>query len=323
MIKTRATRRATPAIAIGLFAAIVWSTAASGATLKPQVFVNGDAVLLGDLFDGVGSQHDAVVTRAPAPGQSFVLDAAWLYRLARGYGLDWRPTAGFDQAVVRRTSTQISQDAVLRALHDALGHRIGKGERFEVELDNPALAIHLPAHFPPTIAVRSLYYDPASSRLSALMVAPDDRPDAVRVQVSGRTHKLVEVPITNAQLRPDSMIGAGDIRTVMLRADQVDRNALLDPDAIIGKSPRRLLDTDRVVRSADIREPILVQRNSFVTMIYRTDNMVITSKGRSRDHGTRGDTVRIVNTMSGKLIEAVVIGAGEVAVGSTPMTAPR
>lgn len=323
MTNTLRTSRATLPAAVGLLGSIVISAGALAATLNPDVFVSGEKVRLGDLFEGVGGQADAVVTRAPAPGQSIVLDASWLYRLARGYGLDWRPVAGLDQSVVRRISTQVGHDAVLRVLHDALNSRIGVGESFEVELDNPALTIHLPTHFPPTAAVRSLYYDPGTRRLSALLVAPDDRPDAVRVQVSGRTHQLVEVPITNTRLRPDAIIGKSDLRMVMLRADQVDRNALLDPGAIVGRSPRRFLDTDRVVRSSDIREPILVQRNSFVTMIYRTGNMIITSRGRSRDDGTQGDTVRVVNAMSGKLVEATVIGAGEVAVGPTPATVLR
>jgi flagella basal body P-ring formation protein FlgA len=57
-----------------------------------------------------------------------------------------------------------------------------------------------------------------------------------------------------------------------------------------------------------------------VIMMYQTENLVITAQGKARENGTAGDTVRVRNANSGKIVEAVVTGPDTVAV--FPLTQP-
>jgi len=308
-----------PAVTAALLALSI--SAAHAATLKPQVVVHDDKVLLRDIFDGAGKYGDTALFRAPPPGQSVLLTGRWLRQVARSYELAWQPGPGLDESRVTRSSNRIGAETIKNALGNALEKRIDSTKQYEITLDNPNQEIHLPVRMPTTITVRNLFFDPRSNRYTATVVAPDDRPGAVAVQVAGRVHELVAVPVLSRRFRPGEIIRERDLDTQLLRTEQIARNAIAAPDQIIGKSARRSLYSGKPLSSGDIREPQLVSRGSMVIMQYKAANMVITAHGTARENGTAGETVRVRNTNSGKIIEAVVVGQDTVAV--MPLSSPR
>lgn len=287
---------------------------ADAATLRPNVVVHGDTVRLRDIFDDAGTKADTVLFRAPAPGQSVVLPSRWLHKVARSYGVDWQPLPGLTESRVERSSNRVGPDRIADALKRALERRTGTAGQIDVTLDNPGLEINLPVQQPADVIVKSLHFDPRSNRFAAVIMAPDDRPDAVSMQVAGRVHPLVAVPVLANRLRRGDIVGRKDLEIQMRRADALDRNAITSADRIVGMSARHTLRGGAPVGVNDIREPQLVSRGSLVLMTYRTANMSITAHGTARDNGTKGDTVRVRNSNSGKIIEAVVTGPDRVSV---------
>ena len=299
------------------------SVDALAATLRAHAVVHSDHVRLGDLFDGVGPRADTVVFRAPAPGRSITLNTRALHKLARAYKLDWRSQSGFESVTVKRSSNPVDHSMIADALHAALRNHVADSEDYEVALDDPTVRLDLPVHMPAKAAVRDMHYDPRSRRFSATIVAPDGRPGAARAPVAGRLHRLIGVPVLARRLRHGDIIRAGDLKTRKIRATALDRNAVTEHAHIVGKSARRSLHPDRPIRGGDIRDPMLVQRGSLVTMTYTTARMVITAQGKSREHGAKGDTVRVLNTNSGKIVEATVTGFGRVTVGPAHIVSAR
>lgn len=289
---------------------------ADAASLRSHTVVHGDMVRLGDLFDDAGPKSETVVLRAPAPGRKMTVEGRWLRSLARAYRLNWIPARGNDEAVVERSSNPIEHTDIIAAVRRALEHRAGQSDPFEVTLDDPSLTIHLPIDTPPSVSVRQLRFDKRSLRFSATLLAPADRPGARTVPVAGRIHPLVSVPVLTRRLRNGEIVRKDDLKAQMMRRSSVGNSTVLDPEKIVGMGVRRTLRTDKPVRRGDIREPVLVPRNSLVVMKYKTANMLITAQGKARENGTRGETIRIKNTGSGKIIEGVVIGPGMVAVGT-------
>ncbi len=297
-----------------LLAAIPYG--ADAASLRSHTVVHGDMVRLGDLFDDAGPKSETVVLRAPAPGRKMTIEGRWLRSLARAYRLNWVPAQGNDEAVVERSSNPIEHDDIVAALRQALERRAGRTDPFEVTLDTRSLAIHLPIDTPASVSVRQLRFDKRSQRFSATLLAPADRPGARTVPVTGRIHPLVSVPVLARRLRNGEIIRKDDLTAQMMRRSSVGNSAVLDPEKLVGKGARRTLRIGKPVRHGDIREPVLVSRNSLVIMKYKTTNMLITAQGKARENGTRGETIRIQNIGSGKIIEGVVIGPGMVAVGT-------
>lgn len=313
-----------PTGAIGLVAALTVQAAAAYATSpRPHVTVPGNNVRLGDIFTDAGPSADTILFRAPSPGKRLVLDARWLYRAAQAYGLDWVSKAGREQVIVERSSNRVPQDTIRRALRRSLLPRLGGDDRFEIAIDNRALQIHVPREAPATVSVHSLRYEAGSGRFSAFLSATDAQADATRVAVSGRIYRVIDVPVPVRRIRRGGTIHASDLRLQRMRADRIDRAALTDANDIVGKSPRRVLAMDKPVRANDVREPVLVRKRGLVTMVFRTRNMVITSQGKAREPGARGETIRITNTSSGKTVEAVVTGPDLVEIRAPGLIAAR
>ena len=286
---------------------------AAPVTLRQSVTVSGKLVRLGDLFVPAGDKAEAAVAYAPAPGKRAVFDARWLYRVARAYGLNWRPLSVHERAVVARESIVIGRreiaDRILAALVDK-----GVDADMQVELSNRMLRIHVPGDSTATVAVEDVAYDPRTRRFIAIVAAPADDPAARRIRVTGRVHRVIDVPVLTRRVLAGEVIRERDVKRISMRSDRLHRDTIQDPGALIGKSPRRGLRAGVPVRVSDVRLPVLVPRRSLVTITYRVRSMTLTAQGRALEDGGAGDTVRVANTQSNTVVQAVVTGANRVSV---------
>jgi flagella basal body P-ring formation protein FlgA len=69
-------------------------------TLKTTLF-SGPQITLGDLFDGAGEAGGVLVGYGAPIGESAVLDAGVVQRIARGHGLDWSNPNAIQRIMVR------------------------------------------------------------------------------------------------------------------------------------------------------------------------------------------------------------------------------
>lgn len=286
---------------------------AAPVALRQSVTVSGGLVRLGDLFVPAGDKAEAAVAYAPAPGKRAIFDARWLYRVARAYGLNWRPLSIHDKAVVARESIVIGRreiaDHILAALVDK-----GVDADMRVELSNRMLRIHVPGDSTATVAVEDVAYDARTRRFIAIVAAPADDPAARRIRVTGRVHRVIDVPVLTRRVLAGEVIRKRDVKWIAMRGDRLQRDTIQDSGALIGKSPRRGLRAGVPVRVSDVRLPVLVPRRSLVTIMYRVRSMTLTAQGRALEDGGAGDTVRVANTQSNTVVQAVVTGANRVSV---------
>ncbi len=81
--------------------------------LNPIVQVDAEFIHVGDLFEPAGQYADRTVIRAPEPGQELVLPAVWLWKAAKTFGIDWRPTSTAETVTVTRPSPVTVSDTLL------------------------------------------------------------------------------------------------------------------------------------------------------------------------------------------------------------------
>ena len=302
---------------LGLLLALIATTAtAQQSTLRESAVVGGDKVTLGDLFTNTGDKAETAVAYAPQPGKRATFDAQWLYRVARHYGLDWRPLGNRERTVVVRESHVIGEseiaDQILAALMDQ-----GIDGDMRASLSNRNLRLYVNTQSAPTVAVDHASYDPRSQSFSAIVSAPANDPAAQRVHVSGKLYKLVEIPVLARNKGADDTIRADDIKWIKLPSDQVRRDMVIEAENLIGMAGRRGLRIDQPIRTSELKKPLLVEKNSMVTMILQSGSMMLTAKGKALDGGSDGDTIRIANMQSKAVVDAVVTGAGTVTIRNT------
>ncbi|MCH8997047.1 MAG: flagellar basal body P-ring formation protein FlgA [Proteobacteria bacterium] len=288
--------------------------------LRTNVVVEGPVLRLGDLFEGLGEKDAIAVARAPAPGKRVSVDARWLATVAQAYGVPWRPRSRLDGTVIERASVVIGTRQLEAAALDALRER-GVGGRISLVLDNPAMRLHLPSDVAPTLLITGLSHNPVTGRFKAHLVAPAEGTPLVRATLTGRAIEMIEVPALRRRMLPGEVIHERDIEWFSLRADRISRNVVRDVANLVGKSPRRPIRAGEAVLGNELREPILVPRNSLVTIRLQTARMVLTVQGRAMEAGAMGSVIRVMNTKTSKIISASVTNSGAVEVPSGGLSA--
>lgn len=296
-------------------------TAAAPALLRSTVTVEAAVIRLGDLFDGGAPESglanaDVAVARAPAPGESVVLDARWLSAVARAYDVAWRPASRFDQAVVTRASQLIGAETIRATLAADMVARGVDGE-FDIQFDGSAPALKLPVDVDPTLTVQQLNLDSQSGRFQAVLVAATDGQASARTVVSGRVFALTEVPVPTRRLLPGEVITEADLEWVQVHADRISGATVVDPSQIVGHSPRRPIRAGEPVRANDLLIAMTMKRGTVVTMVLETPQMLITTQGRAMEDGAEGDLVDVMNIASNRVVKATIVDPTTVSVAAT------
>lgn len=292
---------------------------ATESTLKSAVIVESRFIKLGDLFSNAGDKATTNIAYAPAPGKRLVLDATWLYRVARGYRLKWRPLTMNTRAVVERASQEIMRDEIEDVLISALRDR---GVKDKVELAfGGRTRLFVAANQAVTIGVEGLTYDQVTGRFVATVSAPAGEANSQRLRISGRVHHLVSVPIATHRMRRGEVIRKGDIEMIDVRANNLRPGTIIYSDQLIGMAAKRVIRPRVPIRTSQIRRPLLVPKGSLVTILLQTSFMRLTVLGRALDEGSKGEVVRVKNSHSKQMVEATVIGPGRVSVNRPGLVA--
>jgi flagella basal body P-ring formation protein FlgA len=280
--------------------------------LRSEVVVEGDRILLGDVFDGIADNAGVAVAQSPAPGRRVVLEADFLARIAQTHRVNWRPQSRLDRVTVSRAGTEVGTDAVRAAVavaiqDSAAGRTRG---RIEVDLDLRTVDLTVTSTAAATVGVESLSIDPGTGRFTATVVAPARGPVQARQQVAGRAITLIDLPVPTRRVTPGEVISIRDIDWIQVRDERNLGDVLTDAEALIGQTPRRTLAAGQPVRSRDVAAPITVGKNSSVSMVFETQTMTLIARGRALQDGAVGDTIRVLNTQSNRTIDAVVAAPG-------------
>jgi flagella basal body P-ring formation protein FlgA len=284
--------------------------------LRSSITVDGPVVRLADLFEGSIESGYTAVAKAPAPGQSVVLDFRWLAGAARAFKLDWAPGSRFDQVVVTRASQRISPEAVKNAVAASVADAgsIADISRVEFQFDPIPMDLEIGTEVAATLSVQNLVVDERTGRFSALVVAPAEGQAMAKTQVSGRLVALTEVPVLTSHRSPGEVIRAEDLQWVATRADRIAADTLLDTAMIVGKTPRRPLRAGDTLRPSDLDRALTIRKGSLVTITLQSPQMMLTVTGRALEDGAEGQPIQVVNTKSNRVVQGIVQDASTVVV---------
>jgi flagella basal body P-ring formation protein FlgA len=306
------------AAALALVVAAVPAVAAP--ELRGSVVVDGPVVRLGDLFSAAGPHANAPIANAPAPGTKQIFDSVWLAARAREQGLDWQPRSRYDQVTVERAGQVITGEAIAEEVRRALGDKLPAGQT-RIELDNPALRLVVASDAAAQPLVENLVYNARGGRFTATLAAGADSA-AEPIRFGGRVFRMIDMPVLTRALAPGEMIAAADIETIAVKSERLGEGYVTSAAELVGKTPRRAIRPGDPVRPTDIQAPIVIHKGELVTIVLQARSMVLTAQGKALDDGARGATIRISNTRSSRVVEAIVTAPGTAAVAVALPTIP-
>lgn len=275
--------------------------------LRDMVVVTDEAVRLGDLFRHLGPVGDKFVAAAPAPGERILFDSSQLAAIAKANGIAWEPQGRSDRVTVERGSRVVDAQQIESRLSRAVADQL-PGRDLEIELETRLQPIHLPIGEEHRIRFEDVRIDERGQRAVATLLAPTGDGREHRIALSGRLHPVLSVPVLARPVMPGEQIGEDDLDWVSMRASRLRRGMVTDQRHLVGRTVRRPVTPGAPLNLRDIQDRVVVGKGSLVTVLLRSPHMQLTTRGKALEDGAEGATIRVVNTVSGRSLDATVLG---------------
>jgi len=284
--------------------------------LRDRVSVDHDALMLSDVFANLPDGIDHRISDAPAPGERLVLGARQIYQYAKAFGLNWRPERAKIAVVVTRASIEVPMEVVADFLAAGLAAEHVEDE-FDVDLFGRTSHLFIPASAPMDLTIHSLSFEPRSKRFEATVSAHGGRV----TQVSGKVIPMVQVPMLRRHAMPGQVISEDMITWQRVPTRRASVTTVTRHEDIVGQTARRPLTAGVPIRLTDLKPNLLITKGDTITVMVRTGLMTLTVRGRALESGTEGAVIRVRNSQSDKVVEAVVVGPDMAIV--QPATVPQ
>jgi len=281
-------------------------------TLRAMTEVNRPAIRLSDVFTNVPEGVDRDIAIAPSPGKSVAYDVRVLTRLAEKYRLKWHPLSLGERIILTRAAKRITQDMIRDAVVQKLKEQDITG-KMDITFDNRSLEVNLPAEHSGEFELNNFTYDLQNRRFRADFMAKTDSSPVV-LPVTGRVTVKREVAVLSKRLEAGTVVGEADVDWLLVPDTRLTSDMITDMTQLVGRELRRDTAEGQPIRSRDLLAPRLITRGSIVTLKVETPYLLVTAQGRALQDGSIGDTVRITNTQSNRVVTGTVESSGVVRV---------
>lgn len=295
------------AVTYGILYVFLGVKSAEAATLKTEAVINDSVVKTSDLFDDVPQKKNVIVGNAPSPGQTIILNARTLQRIANLYDLKWETSSPADQITIRRTEQTIAVNDITALIKKDLVARGVNGE-FDVSLQNVAPVISLPGNVAATAEVAQMNYVPGRDVFSAVIAAPSAANPIKTLTVSGLIEKTTQIPVLSSALKAGDIVGSGDIQWISVPSRNMVNDTIVDADRLLGKTPVRMVEAGIPIRDRDVASPQLVARGDEILIQFSEGGLLLTAKGKAMQNGAEGDFIRVMNLSSNQSLRGEVTG---------------
>ena len=286
--------------------------AACAASLRPMTVLHGPNVYVHDLFDDAGPNADRLLGPGPGPGGRIVIEAAQLDAIARQFDVGWRQASRADRTVLEWPGHPMKKDDAIEAVRQAIALAGAAGD----------IDIEMPGFTPPIVPVEAqaipivsrLDYDRGSGRFSADLTITGESMNPIDTMVSGQAVEMLDAPVAQTRLLPDTVLRAGDVRVARVRISLLRNDVARSLDQVIGMQVRRPVAAGQPLSLKDLVRPPLVQRGATVRVQLSVGGLSVTGQAIALDAGAEGERIRVQNLTSKAFLFADVTGPGQVRV---------
>ncbi|KQS54429.1 flagellar biosynthesis protein FlgA [Brevundimonas sp. Leaf363] len=141
------------------------------------------------------------------------------------------------------------------------------------------------------------------------------------VATAGRPGATVEVLTYVRSLAAGDVVQPEDVAWTQVQSHMAPAGGPQDAEVVIGLSARRALRAGAVVATRDLTAPQVIARNDMVQVAFVAGGVTLTVTGRATRDAARGEAVPVLNTTSGRTIDAVATGPGRAIAGPAALQA--
>lgn len=148
-------------------------------------------------------------------------------------------------------------------------------------------------------------------------LAPGGAPTAASVTPAvAQRGATVEVLTWARNLAAGDVVQPEDVIWSTVQAHLAQGGSPSDAEQVIGLSARRALRAGAVVGARDLVSPRVIARNDMVEVAFIAGGVRLTVTGRATRDAAVGEAVPVLNTTSGRTIDAIASGPGQAMAGA-------
>ncbi|MFT3930406.1 MAG: flagellar basal body P-ring formation chaperone FlgA [Spongiibacteraceae bacterium] len=122
------------------------------------------------------------------------------------------------------------------------------------------------------------------------------------------------VVVATKPLATGSVITASDVEMATFDVSQLAGTYLTTANEAIGMGVKRPISTGRPLVAQQLEQPLLIRRGEGVVISAESGELAVKMSGTALTDGRRGELIRIKNQTSARVVDAKVIGPGQVSV---------
>lgn len=245
---------------------------------------------------------------APAAGTEKFIQSEQLkshikhYLTARGYDMSQVEISVPDRIVIARQTIEISKEQIESIYRDFI---LSKATWDPRDVEVRSVYFSGKVELPSGVMTYETAANPRERFLGNVSITIHFLIDGERersVQVTGKVDLFQNVVNAARPLKRGDVISETDIGIERVNiADAPDRFTT-QTDQVVGKRLVRDAGLHQAINLADLDEPLAFKKGSTVTIIYSQPGLKLTAKGQAKENGTVGNTVRITNVMTNRII---------------------
>ncbi|MBI3304556.1 MAG: flagellar basal body P-ring formation protein FlgA [Deltaproteobacteria bacterium] len=138
--------------------------------------------------------------------------------------------------------------------------------------------------------------------------------ERARVWVEVEVRVFGEVVVTSRPLAHYETITPEAVRLERRNLSALPTRAFTAIEELVGKQAAHAIEVNQILTPSMVELPRVVRRGSAITLVYESSGLRVEAPGRAAEAGKVGDTIRVENPSSGKMLEGQIVDARTVRV---------
>ena len=185
-----------------------------------------------------------------------------------------------------------------------------RGSRIVVQA--PAAEIH----FPRCADLQAGFFGQGNPFGSMTIMVRCSAPQAWTVYLPAQVVMEQRVVVAARPLEAGKILAPADLALVKSNTGQLGANAVLSPEAIVGKVLRYNVGVGQPVLENMLLQPEIIRYGQAVTLVAMGAGIRLTALGSAMENGRTGQNILVRNIQSGKVVRGTVDADGQVVVAT-------
>lgn len=296
-------------------------------TTRDKVEVLGPDILLGDIADFSGDDTERIyelqrlkIGNAANPGGSVVLTSELLgIRLIAACGDYTDVIWNVEQPITILTKSQIISSDMLSGLAQSyINEQLNSeanGKEYHIDRIDLPNAVTAPAGsltFEVTLPYGIKYNVPTNVVIEIYVDGRFYNKSTVRFKV--RAYEQVAVISQNLPVK--HILTREDLHFEKLDTNRLSPGYITDIEKVLGMETRRLLKSGTPLNVYMLEKPIIIKQMAMINITSKVNGIVVKTSGQALQDGREGNSIRVKNISSNKVVIGKVIDSSTVEVST-------